>query len=67
VTQGKYAPVPVQGSVALRPPFYLEEANLEAWGYQMDLAFIERLNVPCDTLKGYAGTGPGDNAESLER
>jgi hypothetical protein len=60
VTQGAYAPVPVKGTIKVVPPYYASEATLEAFGYRMDNAFIEKNNVPCENLKGYAGTGPGD-------
>ncbi|EME79254.1 uncharacterized protein MYCFIDRAFT_100513, partial [Pseudocercospora fijiensis CIRAD86] len=57
VTQGKFAPVPVKGTVKLVPPYYPQSATLNAWGYRMDNSFIERNNVPCENLKGYSGTG----------
>ncbi|KAF7195211.1 hypothetical protein HII31_03417 [Pseudocercospora fuligena] len=60
VTQGKYAPVPVQGTVKVVSPYYPQAATLNAYGYRMDNSFIERNNVPCENLKGYSGTGPGD-------
>jgi hypothetical protein len=60
VTQGEFSPVPVEGSIKVVPPFYPTEATLKAYGFRMDNAFVERNNVPCEKLKGYAGTGPGD-------
>ncbi|EGP89261.1 uncharacterized protein MYCGRDRAFT_108774 [Zymoseptoria tritici IPO323] len=62
VTQGEFAPVAVEGTVKVGPPFYPQDATLEAFGYRMDNAFVERNDVPCEKLKGYAGTGPGDSA-----
>ncbi|KAF2086560.1 hypothetical protein K490DRAFT_44321 [Saccharata proteae CBS 121410] len=61
VTQGQYAPVPVQGHLRVEPPYYTTNTTLKAWGYRQDNAFIERNDVPCEQLKGYAGTGPGDS------
>lgn len=61
ITQGQFAPVPVEGTIRVVPPFYPVEATLKAQGYRMDNAFIERNYLPCETLKGYSGTGPGDS------
>ncbi|KAI5367092.1 hypothetical protein Slin15195_G022250 [Septoria linicola] len=61
VTQGRFAPVPVKGEVKVEPPYYKTKTTLKAWGFRQDNAFIERNNVPCENLKGYAGTGPGDS------
>lgn len=62
VTQGQYAPVPVTGTVKVVPPYYATTATFtNVFGYRMDNAFIERNNVPCENLKGYSGTGPGDS------
>ncbi|KAM3424747.1 hypothetical protein BST61_g6731 [Cercospora zeina] len=61
VTQGQFVPVPVQGKLNVEPPYYSQKTTLHAWGYRMDNAFIERNNMPCESLKGYSGTGPGDS------
>jgi hypothetical protein len=61
VTQAPYTPVPVHGTIQVQPPYYPEKTTLEAWGYRQDNAFIEINNVPCENLKGYSGTGPGDS------
>ncbi|GIZ41887.1 hypothetical protein CKM354_000517500 [Cercospora kikuchii] len=61
VTQGRFAPVPVQGELKVEPPYYPHKTTLKAWGYRMDNAFIEKNNVPCESLKGYGGTGLGDS------
>lgn len=61
VTQGQYAPVPVEGTVGVRPPFYPAEEKFEGvYGYRMANAFIEENGVPCEKLRGYSGTGAGD-------
>ena len=61
VTEGRYAPVPMEGTVSVRPPFYPAETTFEGvYGYRMANAFIERNGVPCEELRGYHGTGAGD-------
>lgn len=60
VTQGQFAPVPVKGTIKVVPPYYPVEATLTAQGYRMDNGFIETNYVPCESLKGYSGTGAGD-------
>ena len=62
VTEGQYRPVPAKGAVSLRPPFYPSEHAFEGvYGYRMANAFIERNSIPCENLRNYAGTGPGDS------
>lgn len=58
---GKYAPVPVNGTVRVVPPYYPTTTTFSGvYGYRMDNAFVEKNFVPCESLQGYAGTGPGD-------
>ena len=61
VTQGRFAPVPVEGELKVQPPYYPETTTLKAYGYRQDNAFVENNNVPCEDLKGYKGTGSGDS------
>lgn len=61
VTEGQYAPVPVRGNLSVQPPFYPITSTFEGvYGYRMANAFVEKNGIPCENLRGYAGTGPGD-------
>ncbi|KAF9735971.1 hypothetical protein PMIN06_002513 [Paraphaeosphaeria minitans] len=56
VTTGEYAPVPVEGTLAVRPPLYPNDEMFEyVYGFQMANAFVERNGVVCGSLKGYSG------------
>ncbi|KAF2442222.1 hypothetical protein P171DRAFT_63901 [Karstenula rhodostoma CBS 690.94] len=56
VTTGQYAPVPVEGTLAVRPPLYPSEETFgHVYGYRMANAFVERNGVACESLKGYSG------------
>jgi hypothetical protein len=60
VTTGKYAPVAVKGIVSAEPPF-LTSDKPKIWtgvyGLRLDNAFIENNYLPCESLRGYDGTG----------
>ena len=61
VTQGKYAPVNIKGTVNVTPGVYPKSQTFtNVYGLKMDNAFIETNYVPCESLKGYTSSGPGD-------
>lgn len=62
ITNGAFAPVPVQGNLTVSgQPFYSSATTFSnVWGYKLAQAFIEHNSVPCSSLKGYSGTGSGD-------
>ncbi|KAL5385304.1 hypothetical protein DPSP01_004763 [Paraphaeosphaeria sporulosa] len=56
VTTAKYAPVPVEGTLVVRPPLYPNEETFgHVYGFRMANAFVERNGVICESLKGYSG------------
>ncbi|KAF1969901.1 hypothetical protein BU23DRAFT_512474 [Bimuria novae-zelandiae CBS 107.79] len=62
ITAPPYAPVPVKGTVSVRPPVCPKESVFEeVYGFRMANAFVERNAVPCESLGGYHGTGEGDS------
>lgn len=61
VTEGRFAPVPVKGTIrANAPPMEPLYQAQEVYGLQVDTAFVEYSTVGCKSLEGYSGTGPGD-------
>lgn len=52
VTSGIYAPVPVKGTLTLRPPLYpTEQVFQEVQGFRMANVFLEGSSEPCEKLK----------------
>jgi hypothetical protein len=45
----------------LVPPYYPVGITLQVYYCRMDSKFIERNTIPCQNLKGNAGTEPGDS------
>ncbi|KAI4243694.1 MAG: hypothetical protein L6R40_003307 [Gallowayella cf. fulva] len=62
VTTGNYEPQPLIGDVVLTPPMV---PRRRVWsgiqGVKAQRAFLEVNYLPCETLKGYQGTGEGDS------
>jgi len=61
LSQGKNAPIGVKGTVTLSAPLLPQDSFFEnVFGVKVDVAFLEKAGLSCDSLKGYHGTGPGD-------
>ena len=61
VTQGRYAPQNVRGTINVVAPFFPKTTTFSGvYGLKMDNAFIETNYVPCKGLQGYTASGPGD-------
>lgn len=54
-------PVGVKGDVMIKAPYIPSDTTFrDVYGVKVDIAFIENNQIPCENLKGYSGTGPGD-------
>ena len=61
LSTGKNAPVGIRGEVMIKAPYIPSTTTFrDLHGIKVDIAFIENNVVPCSSLKGYSGTGPGD-------
>lgn len=61
VSQGVFSPVPLKGTLQIGGALYPKNATCnDVEGWKIDLAFVERGLKACRSLKGYAGSGPGD-------
>jgi hypothetical protein len=61
ISQGQFAPIAVRAkAVTNLGPLHGLEGFGELFGYHADAAFIETNDLPCQSLQGYSGTGPGD-------
>ena len=59
---GAYAPRGVVGDVLVSPPLVPERHVFRGVrGIRAERAFLENNFLPCESLKGYAGTGSGDS------
>ncbi|KAH7364303.1 hypothetical protein BKA65DRAFT_490970 [Rhexocercosporidium sp. MPI-PUGE-AT-0058] len=62
LSTGENAPRGIKGSVTLNAPLLPNDSTFRnVFGIRVDTAFLEITKVPCDQLKGYHGTGPGDS------
>ena len=56
VTKGPFAPTSVKGTVSVAAPYAPQSSTWrDAYGYQLDTAFIEKNLVQCSSLQGYPG------------
>jgi len=61
LSTGENAPVGVRGEIMMKAPYIPTDTTFRAvYGIKVDIAFIENNQLPCSSLKGYSGTGPGD-------
>jgi hypothetical protein len=61
VTEGKYAPQNIKGTVQVVAPLFPQTKTWTGiYGLKMDNAFIENNYVTCQSLQGATATGPGD-------
>lgn len=61
VSTGKNAPTGVIGDVMIKAPYFPSDMTFNGvHGVKVDTAFIETNYLPCESLKGYSGTGSGD-------
>ena len=61
LSEGKNAPVGVQGNISVVAPYLPSDSTFtNIYGVKVDIAFIENNLVSCSSLKGYSGTGSGD-------
>jgi len=64
VTTGENAPVGVIGDITIKAPYFPSDSSETTFrgvhGVKVDTAFIETNYLPCESLKGYHGTGSGD-------
>ncbi|CAG8980920.1 hypothetical protein HYALB_00003779 [Hymenoscyphus albidus] len=62
LSTGTNEPVHIKGDIGIAAPYFLGGAKFKnVYGIKVDVAFIENNMVPCQDLKGYHGTGPGDS------
>ena len=61
LTLPPFAPMPVKGDVSIVEPYYVQNTTFRGvYGIRLADAYVERNNVPCESLAGYSGTGTGD-------
>ena len=54
----------VRGTVSLPSQLLPDNCTFnDVYGLRTDVAFVEYFFVPCDSLKGYSGTGSGDRGD----
>ncbi|EKD15513.1 hypothetical protein MBM_06141 [Drepanopeziza brunnea f. sp. 'multigermtubi' MB_m1] len=65
LSTGQNAPRGIKGSVSLSAPLLPNDSTFHnIFGVKVDTAFLEKNGVPCSSLKGYHGTGPGDRGSA---
>ncbi|KAL8897221.1 MAG: hypothetical protein Q9207_007324 [Kuettlingeria erythrocarpa] len=59
---GAYAPQGIVGEATISPPLVPRRTTFRGIrGIRADRTFLENNYLPCESLKGYAGTGEGDS------
>lgn len=62
ISTGAYEPRGVVGDVLVSPPLVPDGRVFRGVrGVRAERAFLENNYLPCESLKGYAGTGSGDS------